>query len=284
MSARKPPTVRLRRLAKELVRLRLAAGFATHTEAAAALHMDPTTMWRLERALTVPLKRTVLVCLELYGVKDPAEQARYLELRTRSAELNWLAPYEGTLPEDYQGYINFEVDAARLNAFDAAFVPGLLQTPEYARAVIRGVHRTMPEDEVAQRAEVRARRQEVLARKRTPLWMVIDEAILHRPVGGPEVMRAQLDALLDGDARRVQLQVVPFGVGAHPGSQGSFVVMQFAEDPDLVYIETLTGSVILESAEEVSLHSSNFEHLIALALSQADSRKLISARRKDFAT
>ncbi|WP_412748445.1 helix-turn-helix domain-containing protein [Krasilnikovia sp. M28-CT-15] len=282
MPARKPPTVRLRRLAQEMIRARERAGLSRE-EAADRVRMDPSSLWRMETARNRPLRRTVLSLLDLYGITHAEEQARYVELLAKSNELNWLTPFEEALPEDYQTYISFEADAARLIGAETAFVPGLLQTPDYARALIRGVHPALDENDVARRAEVRARRQEVLAGKETKLWMVLDEAALHHAVGGPEVMRAQLDRLLEEDSKRVVLQVVPFSTGAHPASMGSFILMEFPDpDPSLVYIETLTGSLFVEKPEEVGLHRANFEHLIARAISPADTRKLITAKRKDF--
>jgi hypothetical protein len=167
-----------------------------------------------------------------------------------------------------------------LTGFEAAFVPGLLQTPEYARAVIRGVHPALHEDEVAQRAEVRARRQAALAKRGTGLWMVLDEAVLHRTVGGEEVMHEQMQSLAQAAQRKnTVVQIVPFGAGAHPGSQGSFILMGFPDpDPDLVYVETLTGNLFLEKPEEVHNYRINFEHLIALALSPAKSLAMIATK------
>jgi hypothetical protein len=279
----KPPTVRLRRLAKEMQRLREAAGFASREAAADRVHMDASSLYRLETAKTRPLRRTVLLLLDLYGITGKESQAPYIDLLAKSNELNWLTPYEEALTDDYQTYISFEADAVRLTGAETAFVPGLLQTPEYARALIRGVHPDLPDDNVARRAEVRARRQDALAKKGTKLWMVLDEGALYHLVGGTEVMGAQLDRLLQEDAKRVTVQVIPYSVGAHPASMGSFVLMEFAvPDPDLVYIETLTGSLFVEAPEEVALHRANFEHLIARALSPAETRKMITAKRKEY--
>ena len=279
MPARRPPTVRLRRLAQEMIRLREEAGLSA-AQAAERTRLDPSSLWRLETAKNRPQRRTVLTLLELYGVTKPEDQARFVELLAKSSELGWLAPFEEALPEDYQTYISFESDAARLTGFENAFVPGLLQTPDYARAVIRGVHPTLQEDDVARRAEVRARRQEALAKKPgLALWMVLDEAILHRRVGGEEVMRAQMQRLA-AEARKKNtiIQVMPFASGAHPGSQGAFIVMDFPEpDPALVYIETLASNLFLEKPEEVATYRSNFEHLIALALSPPESLKMIES-------
>lgn len=281
MPARKPPTVRLRRLAQEMVRLREGAGL-TRDQAAERTRLDPSSIWRLETAKNRPQRRTVLTLLDLYGITDAADQAHYVELLAKSNELGWLAPFEESLPEDYQTYISFESDASRLTGFESAFVPGLLQTPDYARAVIRGVHPILQEDEVHKRAEVRARRQESLARKSGhALWLVLDESVLQRNVGGDDVMQGQMDRLVQAASQKnTVLQIIPFGAGAHPGSQGSFILMEFPEpDPTLVYIETLTGNLFLEKPEEVSLYRSNFEHIIALALSPADSLKKIKSMK-----
>jgi transcriptional regulator with XRE-family HTH domain len=281
MPGRKPPTVRLRRLAQEMVRLREAAGL-TRDQAAERTRMDPSSIWRLETARNRPLRRTVLVLLDLYGITEPADQAHYVDLLARSNELGWLTPFEESLPEDYQTYISFESDAARLTGFESAFVPGLLQTQEYARAVIRGVHPTLPEDDVHSRAEVRARRQAALAKKPgTALWLVLDEAVLLRTVGSAEIMHEQMDSLVQTASRKnTVVQIVPFSAGAHPGSQGSFLLMDFPEpDPALVYVETLTGNLFLEKPDEVTLYRANFEHLIALALSPDDSLKKIKSAK-----
>jgi transcriptional regulator with XRE-family HTH domain len=184
--AHKPPTVRLRRLAKEMVRLREAAGYATREQAAERVHMNPSSLYRLEMAKIRPLRRTVLLLLDLYGVRDKDAQAPYLELLAKSNELGWLTPFEESLSEDYQTYISFEADASRLTGVETTFVPGPLQTPEYARALIRGGEPGLHEDDVARRAEVRARRQESLMQRGVQLWFVLDEAVLHRTTGGPD--------------------------------------------------------------------------------------------------
>ena len=284
--AGKPPTVRLRRLGQEMLRLRETAGL-TREQVAERTHYDQSSIWRLETAKNRPQRRTILVLLELYGVNESEDQARYLDLLQKSTELNWLTGFEEALPEDYQTYISFESAADRLTAFNNAFVPGLLQTPNYARAVIRGVHPSLPEDDVTRRAEVRARRQESLAARGVMQWLVLDEAILHREVGGPKVMQEQLQRLSDEAARKdIILQIVPFSAGAHPGSQGAFMIMEFPPpDLPLIYIETLTGNLFLEKSEEVALYRANFQLLIAQALSPVDSLNLINTslinNRKD---
>lgn len=280
MPARKPPTVRLRRLGTEMQRLREAAGLS-RAEAAERTHFEESTLWRLENAKRPPMKRTVVVLLELYGVTSQADQARYLDLLSKSNELGWLTGFEEALPPDYQTYISFETDASRLTGFEPSVVHGLLQTPDYARALIRGLDPNLHEDDVTSRAEVRARRQEALAKRGTALWMVLDEAVLHRMVGGPDIMRAQLDHLLKcAQTKTTTIQLVPFDAGAHPGSRGAFMVMDFPEpDPTLIYIETRGGNLFLEKPEEVALYRADFEQLIAQALSPAETIKMITARK-----
>ncbi len=277
--ASKPPTVRLRRLGQEMLRLRETAGL-TREQVAERTHYDQSSIWRLETAKNRPQRRTILVLLELYGIKKPDDQGRYLELLQKSSELNWMSGFEEALPEDYQTYISFESSANKLTAYDNAFVPGQLQTQKYARAVIRGVHPTLPEEDVTRRAEVRARRQESLAARSVMQWLVLDEAILHREVGGPEVMQEQLQHLSDQASRKdIMIQIVPFSAGAHPGLQGPFTIMEFPPpDLALIYIETLTGNLFLEKPDEVELYRANFQQLIAQALSPTDSLNLINSK------
>ncbi|MEV6494926.1 helix-turn-helix transcriptional regulator [Actinoplanes sp. NPDC051633] len=279
MPARKPPTVRLRRLGQEMQRLREEAGLS-RDQAAERTRMDPSSLWRLETAKNRPQRRTVLTLLDLYGVTKREDQARYVDLLTKSSELGWLTDFEEALPEDYQTYISFESGANRLICFEPSFVHGLLQTPEYARALIRGLDPTLDEEDVARRAEVRARRQAALEGKaNVALWMVLDEAVLHRKVGGDTVMQAQLEHLATMARRKdTVLQIVPFDAGAHPGSRGAFTLMEFPDpDPALVYIETLTGNLFLEKPAEVSQYRANFEQLIAQALSPQASLRMITA-------
>ncbi|MEU4214058.1 helix-turn-helix transcriptional regulator [Actinoplanes sp. NPDC026623] len=281
MAVRKPPTVRLRRLAHEMTRAREGAGL-TREQAAERVRMDPSSLWRLETAKNRPLKRTVLVLLDLYGITKTEDQARYLELLAKSNELGWLESYEDSLAESYQAYIHFEAGASEFRSFQNAFVPGLLQTPEYARAVVRGVHPTLDEAIVEQRAEVRARRQDTLAQRGVTLWMAIDEAVMHRTVGGQEVMRAQMQVLVDAvESKRAVVQIVPFSAGAHPGSQGAFTVLDFpAPDPALVYIEALASNLFIEEPDEVRAYQANFLHLVALSLSPSESLKMIKSATK----
>jgi len=158
-------------------------------------------------------------------------------------------------------------------------VPGLLQTEEYARQTFRNGPRELDRDDIERRVQVRMERQRVLAREDRPrLWAVLDEAVIRRVVGGPEVMREQLRHLIDcAEQGKTTLQVVPFGAGAHAGTTGPFVILDFPEttDPDVVYVETLAGDIYLEAPTDVDRYTLAFARLLAAALHPDDSVRLV---------
>lgn len=275
---RQPPTVRLRRLATELRRLRTAAGL-TRDEVSEQTNINPATLYRIETAKVRPQRRTLLALLDKYGVTDEAQRAELVALSRDSTQLGWLQDYESLLPEQYTAFISFEAEARGIRSYESQFVPGLLQTEDYARAVISGVQPSLRDDEVGRRVEARVQRQDSI-RKKDPLdlWVIIDEAVLRRKVGGSKVMTAQLQRLVDATSEpHVTLQIVPFDVGAHTGMHGSFTIMDFpdAADPALVYLESLTADVFLERDIDVRRYAVIFEHLRAAALNPSDSVRLI---------
>lgn len=280
---RKPPTVRLRRLTGELKRLRNAVGL-TQEAVSERTGLDESSIYRIERALNKPQKRTVTTLLDLYGVTDEAQRAELLELLKDAAKQNWVSTYKDYLPEQYQTYIGFEEEALSLSNYESLFVPGLLQTEDYARAVIHGVVPAIAGEDVDRRVEVRMRRQEVLNRANPlRLWAVIDEAAIRRQVGGADVMRAQaLHLAHAAEAPHITLQVVPYEAGAHPGMPGSFVVMEFPDpsDPALIYTDSMAGDVFLETESDVTRYRGTFQQLTAQALSPADTMKMIQAAAK----
>ncbi|OLB77464.1 MAG: transcriptional regulator [Actinobacteria bacterium 13_2_20CM_2_71_6] len=275
---RQPPTVRLRRLAAELRRLRAAASF-TREQVSDQTAINSATLYRIETAKVRPQRRTLMALLDMYGVKDETRRAEMIALSQRSTEPGWLQSYDSELPEQYTTYISFEADARSLRSYESLFVPGLLQTEDYARAVIAG-GLPMDDDEMERRVEARVRRQAVLDKKKPlKLWAIVDEAALRRQVGGPKVMAAQLQRLIAAARKpHVTVQVVSYATGAHPGMHGSFAVMDFpdAADPDLVYIESLAGDLFLEREAEVRRYASIFEQLRAAAMNPADSVRLLN--------
>jgi len=247
--------------------------------------LDQSSFYRIERALNRPQRRTVLALLDLYGVTDEGRRETLLSWLKDSGQQGWFQVYEPFLPEQYQTFIGFEYEAESLQNYESLFIPGLLQTEEYARAVIRGVLHGISEEDLRPRVEVRMQRQSVL-RRPSPMQLhaIVDEAALHRVVGGPAVMRAQLDHLVRAAATpQVRLQVVPFGAGAHPGMPGSFVVMNFTDpfDAPLVYVDSMAGDLFLEAAEDVRRFTATFDQIAAGALSPAQTKKMVQEAAKD---
>ncbi|MGI5167612.1 helix-turn-helix domain-containing protein [Spirillospora sp. CA-253888] len=279
MPSRRPaPTVRLRRLAGELARLRSDSGL-TREDVAERTGINPATLYRIEYAHTRPQARTLRALLELYNVEE-ARRSELSILLKEASQRSWLHTLASSLPEHYASYIEFETAAKSVLNYECLFVPGLLQTEEYARAAVQGTLPGATREEIQNRVDVRMRRQAVLTGDDAlQLWAIVDEAALRRVVGGAQVMREQLDRLVEmAELPNVTLQVVPFGAGAHPGMPGSFVVMQFPEPmgPDLVYIESQAGDLFLEEEVDTTRYTLVFEHLRAAAAAPNGSIALIS--------
>jgi transcriptional regulator with XRE-family HTH domain len=271
------PTVRLRRLAGELRRLREAAEL-TREAVCEQTGINEATLYRLETGRARPQRRTLLSLLAVYGVSGPERDA-LAELARNDQTAGWLQPRYADLPEQLSAYMAFEAEAAAVRNYEAAFVPGLLQTEAYARAVVRGVLPEATDDEIEQRVRARLERQALLT-KPNPLrlWAIIDEAALRRMVGGPKVMHEQLQRLVEiSSAPYVTMQLIPFAAGAHPGMPGSFVVMSFADpaDPEIVYLDSMAGDLFVEVDDDIRRFGGVFDHLRAAALSPHDSRRFI---------
>jgi len=227
-----------------------------------------------------------MALLELYGVTDEDHRAELLALARQSDEQSWLRSFPSELPEAYTTYISFEAEARSLLNYECLFVPGLLQTEDYARAALQRGMPAATKEEIGRLVEARMSRQAVLARE-TPLrlWAIVDEAALHRPVGGQKIMKAQLERLAESaELPQVTLQALPYAVGGHPGMPGSFVILQFADAGagDVVYIETQAGDLFLESDTDLSRFGAIFEYLRALALPPDESVALIQGAARDL--
>ena len=275
----KPPTVRLRRLAAELRRLRGEAQLSRE-QVEEQTGVNEGTLYRLETARARPQRRTLMALLDLYEVDD-AVRIDLLAIAKSSDGQGWLRSYHTALPGEYSAYISFEAEAQSVRNYESLFVPGLLQTEEYARAVVSGALPIAAKDEVDQRVQARLERQQLLnADNPLELWAVVDEATVRRMVGGSQIMRAQLRHLIDMAARpNVTVQIIPFEAGAHPGMPGSFVLMDFADplDLDLVYIDTLAGDLFLESDEDIHRYRQMFDYLRAIALAPDKTVNTISS-------
>ncbi|MGH3779471.1 MAG: helix-turn-helix domain-containing protein [Pseudonocardiaceae bacterium] len=264
------PTIRLRRLAAEMRRLR-GSNEMTREEVSERTSINEATIYRLETArVRRPQKRTLMTLLDLYGVADP-HRAELLELGRTGAQQGLLQAYHSELPEEYTTYIAFEAEARSVSNYESLFVPGLLQTEAYAHAVITGVLPMASEREVEQRVRARMERQRLLSAPGTlKLWAILDEAALHRQVGSRGVMRAQLTHLIKtANEPNVIVQVIPYSAGAHAGMPGSFALLDFPNpaDPDVVHIDSLAGDLFLEKEADLRRYRLLFEHLRAVASS-----------------
>ncbi|ADI10146.1 helix-turn-helix domain-containing protein [Streptomyces bingchenggensis BCW-1] len=275
---RQIPTVRLRRLAAELRRLRSESEL-TREEVTGQTGINEATLYRIETARVRPQRRTLVALLDLYHVRDP-QRGEVLALLQGANTRGWLRPYHSELPEEYTAYISFENEAWEVRNYESLFIPGLLQTEDYARAVIRGTLPMASAEAVEQRVQARIERKAVLA-KDDPLrvWAIMDEAALRRMVGGPKAMREQMKHLAqEAEKPHVTLQVIPFSAGAHADMPGSFVLMGFAdaEDPEIVYLDSMAGDLFLEAEIDVRRYGVMFDNLRAQALSPDSTLSLIT--------
>jgi transcriptional regulator with XRE-family HTH domain len=259
--------VRLRRLSAQLRELRESAGM-TQEDVSERTGKDRSTLYRLETAQQRPQKSTLMQLLDLYGVAEP-RRSELLTLLREAGQRGWMQPYRSELPEVYSDYIGFEDQARAISNYESLFVPGLLQTEAYARAQLRGTLPTASDGEIENRVAARMERQSILLKDDAPkLWAIMDEAALRRLVGGHDVMQQQIARLLEARSiPNVTIQVIPYGAGAHPGMDGSFVILAFPDpdDPSIVYVESAAGGLFLEQDPEIRRYILMFEHLRAAA-------------------
>ncbi len=261
-----PPTVRLRRLATELLRLRKAAGL-TQAQVAEKTAVNAVTLYRLETGRARPQRRTLRVLLDLYGVTEP-QRSELVETAQGAEYPGWLRQYQSELPEVYTAYISFEAEARSAREYEPLLIPGLLQTEEYSRAVVKCGMIMARQQEVELRVQVRMQRQALLAKEEPlRLWAVMDEAAIRRQVGGPDVMRQQLWHLVEmTEHSHVTLQVLPLESGAHPAMAAGFIALDFpnSADPELVYVDYMGGDLLLEGDVQIRRYRLIFDHLQAL--------------------
>ncbi len=271
------PTVQRLVLGSQLHRLRESRGI-TAEQAAESIRGSHSKISRMEHGRVGFKKRDVADLLTLYGVTDTEERAALLNLAREANTPGWWHAYSDILPAWAQPYVGLEAAASVIRTYQIQIIPGLLQTEGYARALIRrGSAAT--EDEIARRGELRASRQEILRRPDAPqLWVVADEGALRRPVGSREVVREQLQYLIEvADHPAVTLQIMPFAAGAHSAMGGPFTILRFAEPDlaDVVHIEQLTSAVYLEKPVEVDSYLEVMEQLCLQAEPVAHTPKLL---------
>ncbi|KAA9375495.1 helix-turn-helix domain-containing protein [Microbispora cellulosiformans] len=261
------PTVRRRRLSAELVRLREQAGFSVE-EAGRRLEWSRGRLNKMEaNKWTRPDLGNIRALLDLYSVTNPVQREAVLTLARQSREKGWWASYQDVWRGSLAG---FEAEASLINTYEDLRVPGLLQTEEYATAMFKG-GRVLEDAQIRRRVEARMARQSVLHDETPPtLWAVIDEAALSKAVGGSAVMRQQLRHLVDMSAKpNIYIQVLPDSAGAHAAMDGAFTILNFPDrsDPSIVYIETATSDLYLETPEELERYSLIFDLIRSSALS-----------------
>ena len=287
MSERRPaPTVGQVVLGKRLQELREAARLKRE-EAARVLRVAPATVRRMEMAEVALKIPYVQVLLETYGVPDD-EAAAFVALAEEANRPGWWQRFHDVLPDWFSMYVSLEGAATLVRSYEPHFVPGLLQTEEYARAVMEAgtVGQTGP-DTIERHVSLRMARQRLLDRPDPPhLWVIMDETVLRRPVSiRGEVMGEQLDKLLEFAERdRVTLQIAEFEDGPHPGTYAPFTLFRFGEPelPDMVFTEYLTGALYLDSRGEVSAHLEVLDHMTARAASAQRTKKILRECREDF--
>lgn len=258
------PTVLRMLLGAQLRRLRESSG-VTREGAGWEIRASESKISRMELGRVGFKERDVADLLTLYGVTQPAEREALLKLARDANNPGWWHRYGDVLPAWFQSYLGLEAAAALIRSYEVQFVPGLLQTREYARAVVMLGHGAAGAAEIDRRVGLRMQRQQILYRPEAPLlWAVVDEAALRRPIGGPEVMRGQVTALIEATkVPNIRLQVVPFDAGGHAAAGGAFSILRFGDQdlPDIVYIEQLTSAIYLDKRDDVDHYAAAMERL-----------------------
>jgi hypothetical protein len=283
-AAHRGPTVRRLILGTQLRRLRERADI-TCAEAGYAVRGSASKISRLETGRVSFKERDVADLLTLYGVADPDEREQFLELARRSREPDWWHRFNDLMPKWFEDYLGLEETATRIQAFELQYVPGLLQTEQYARAIAIGGRPETATGDIEGHIALRTRRQQILFGARAPrLWAIIDESVLHRPIGGRETMLGQIERLLDLTALgNISLQVVPYHRSGY-SAESAFSLLRFAEAelPDIVYVQHLTGAIYLERLDDVEVYSRAFDRLAVDAETPHNSRQMLAKLRNEL--
>ncbi len=276
------PTIGGRQLARELRHLRERKGM-TGEQAAGTIGWEQSKISRMETAKMRITTGEVMELCEAYGIEGD-ERARLIKLARGARQRDWWHEYGSFVKKGFIDYLAFEAEAQTSMGYEAQVIPGILQTEDYTRAILRGAQARRPE-EIDRGTELRLARQKRITAREDPLnvWTVIDEAVLHRVVDSPAVMKAQLEHLLYlNELATVSIQVLPYATGIHAAIDGPFVLLAFENYPDLLYIEHLMGCVYLEKPSETDRGRMVFDHLRSAALNTGDSARLISEKIKNI--
>jgi transcriptional regulator with XRE-family HTH domain len=280
------PTVRRRRLGTELRKLRESGGYKLE-EVSALLGVAPSTLSRIETG-KAPTKSAYLnQLLEMYGVTDAGQRQILVDMAREGHRKGWWAAYDDVLPSGLDVYVGLEAEASGLRGYEVSVVHGLLQTADYARAVLREATSRPTGDRLNRLVDLRMERQRRLDDEPPlKLWLIFDEAVIQRTVGGAAVMRRQLVHLLAAAGQPgITLQVLPFDSGAHAGLDGGFTIIEFPEqsDAEVAYVECPVGSLYLEKDRDVRIRANVFDRIRASALSPGASLDLISRAARELA-
>ncbi|MFI7610803.1 XRE family transcriptional regulator [Nonomuraea terrae] len=272
-------------LGSQLRKLREAKN-VTREEAGHLIRGSESKISRMELGRVGFKERDVEDLLTLYGVVDQQARAAVLDLVATANEPGWWHRFNDVLPTWFQAYVGLEEAAARIRTYEVQFVPGLLQTKEYARAVVTAGAAGIGAEEIARRVDLRLERQRIFDRPDGPVfWAVIDEAALRRPIGGVEVMRAQLEHLIDlMRQHNITIQIMPFSYGGHSAEGGAFSILRFpdADLPDVVYVEQLASALYLDKREDVDRYSEVMERLCAVSTTPDETIELLRTIADEF--
>lgn len=262
------PTALRIMLGGQLRRMRESAGIS-RADAGWQIRASESKVSRMELGRVGFKERDVNDLLGLYGLDDEEERKRLMELARAANNPGWWSRYGDVMPSWFNNYVGLEVAATLIRTYEVMFVPGLLQTEEYARAVVQLGKSFLPGDEVEQRVSLRVTRQQILTRVNPArLWVVIDESVLHRPVGGEAILRAQIEHLIMwAQQPNITLQIMPFSSVGYPGTGGAFSLLRFPDGdlPDIVYIEHAASALYLDKLEEVDEYVAIMEALTIAA-------------------
>lgn len=281
------PTVLRMLLGAHLRRLREARG-VSREDAGWEIRSSESKISRMELGRVGFKERDVEDLLTLYGLDDQEERTRLLALARDSNTPGWWHRYGDVLPNWFQSYLGLEASVSLIRTYEVQFVPGLLQTREYARAVVMLGHRRAPAPEIERRVNLRMDRQKLLTRespKAPQFWAIIDEAALRRPIGGVAVMRGQVEALIEATRLpNVKLQVMPFQVGGHAAAGGPFSILRFPDQelPDVVYVEQLTSALYLDKRDDVEQYVAVMETLCIEADQPGHTAVVLERILKDY--
>lgn len=278
------PTVLRMVLGKRLRQLREDAGLS-FDEAAGVIDVTPLTVRRMEKAevgLRIPYVKELLA---RYGVPQQ-ELDDFVAMARRANEPGWWYKYRDVLPAWFSAYVSLESEATVLRVYEPHYVPGLLQTHDYTTALMRVGFPTESDEEIERRVALRMRRQDLLTKPGAPaLWAILEETVLRRPVGGTDVMRAQIDRLTEAlDLPKVRIQIMRYASGAHPGAFGPFHYFRFgfSELPDVVYTESLLGAVYVDQPDDVESHLEVMDRMSVQAEPVTRTRAILAELRKEL--